>query len=81
MSWMFMIQSLSFFLYHEFLSVSFWIATLLWNEMKVCASIELHLAYHVDPTSLAGGEYKLIMDQAVEIPTDPGTRTKLFWRP
>jgi hypothetical protein len=58
-----MIQSLGSFLYHEFLSVSFWIATLPWIEMKVCASIELHLAYHVDSISPVDENYQLIPEQ------------------
>jgi hypothetical protein len=29
------------------------------------------LAYHVDSTTLADGDYELIADQAVEIPADP----------
>jgi hypothetical protein len=28
-------------------------------------------AYHVDPTTLANGDYELISDQAVEVPKDP----------
>jgi hypothetical protein len=30
------------------------------------------LAYHVDSTTLADGDYELISDQAVEISEDPG---------
>jgi hypothetical protein len=29
------------------------------------------LAYHVDPTTLADGDYELNSDQAVEVPVDP----------
>jgi hypothetical protein len=41
--------------------------------MKECAFLHFYiLAYHVDSTTLADGDYELIADQAVEIPADPG---------
>jgi hypothetical protein len=36
------------------------------------ASIKLHLAYHVDSTTLADGDYQLIPDQEEVYSEDPG---------
>jgi hypothetical protein len=33
-------------------------------------------AYHVDSTTLADGDYELILDQAVEAPEDPESAVK-----
>jgi hypothetical protein len=52
--------------------LTIWIATLLWNKIKEYASLNLHLAYHVDSTTLSDGDYELISDQAVEVSEDPG---------
>jgi hypothetical protein len=35
-------------------------------------SLILYLAYHVDPTTLADGDYELIADPAEEIPANSG---------
>jgi hypothetical protein len=35
-------------------------------------SLTYNLAYHVDSTTLADGDYELIPDQAVEVSEDPG---------
>jgi hypothetical protein len=40
--------------------------------MKVHASIKLHLAYHVDSTTLADGDYQLIPEQEGSYSKDPG---------
>jgi hypothetical protein len=40
--------------------------------MKVHASIKLHLAYHVDSTTLADGDYQLIPEQEGSYSEDPG---------
>jgi hypothetical protein len=39
-----------------------WIATILWIEIKAYAFIELHLAYHIDSTTLADEDYQLISE-------------------
>jgi hypothetical protein len=39
--------------------------------MKVYASIELHLAYHVDSISLADGSYQLILEPEGGCSEDP----------
>jgi hypothetical protein len=39
--------------------------------MKMYASIELHLAYHVDSTSLADGNYQLIPEPEEGCSEDP----------
>jgi hypothetical protein len=51
--------------------LAFWIASLLWIEMKMYASIELHLAYHVDSTTLADGNYQLIPEPEGGCSEDP----------
>jgi hypothetical protein len=40
--------------------------------MKVYTSIKLHLAYHVDSTTLADGDYQLIPEQEEVCSEDPG---------
>jgi hypothetical protein len=40
--------------------------------MKVYAFIKLHLAYHIDSTTLADGNYQLIPDQEEVYSEDPG---------
>jgi hypothetical protein len=40
--------------------------------VKVYASIKLHLAYHVDSTTLAEGDYQLIPEQEGGYSEDPG---------
>jgi hypothetical protein len=40
--------------------------------VKVYASIKLHLAYHVDSTTLADGDYQLIPEQEGGYSEDPG---------
>jgi hypothetical protein len=58
--------------------LTFWIATLPWIEMKVCASIKLHLAYHVDSTTLADGNYQLIPEPEGGCPEDPANFVREF---
>jgi hypothetical protein len=40
--------------------------------MKVYAFIELHLAYHIDSTTLADGNYRLIPEPEGGYSEDPG---------
>jgi hypothetical protein len=40
--------------------------------MKVYAFIELHLAYHIDSTTLADGDYQLIPEPEGSYSEDPG---------
>jgi hypothetical protein len=40
--------------------------------MKVYAFIKLHLAYHIDPTTLADGDYQLIPEPEGGYSEDPG---------
>jgi hypothetical protein len=40
--------------------------------VKVYASIKLHLAYHVDSTTLADGDYQLIPEKEGGYSEDPG---------
>jgi hypothetical protein len=46
--------------------------------MKVCASIELHPAYHVDSISLADGSYQLIPEQEGDRFEDPKNFVREF---
>jgi hypothetical protein len=58
--------------------LAFWIATLPWFKMKVYASIELHLAYHVDSTTLADGSYQLIPEPEGGCSEDPKNFVREF---
>jgi hypothetical protein len=40
--------------------------------MKMYASLKLHLAYHVDSTTLADGDYQLIPEPEEVYSEDPG---------
>jgi hypothetical protein len=40
--------------------------------MKVYAFVKLHLAYHIDSTTLADGDYQLILEPGGGYPEDPG---------
>jgi hypothetical protein len=46
--------------------------------MKVYASIELHLAYHVDSTTLADGNYQLIPEPEGGCSEDPENFVREF---
>jgi hypothetical protein len=46
--------------------------------MKVYASIELHLAYHVDSTTLADGNYQLIPEPEEGYSEDPENFVREF---
>jgi hypothetical protein len=46
--------------------------------MKVYASIELHLAYHVDSTTLADGSYQLIPEPEGGCSEDPKNFVREF---
>jgi hypothetical protein len=46
--------------------------------MKVCASIELHLAYHVDSISPADGNYQLIPEPEGGYSEDPENFVREF---
>jgi hypothetical protein len=43
------------------------------TQIKECAFLnDIYFAYHIEPITLADGDYELIADQVEEIPENPG---------
>jgi hypothetical protein len=54
----------------------YWIATLLWNKIVLCAHFECNVALHVDTTTSANGTYKISQKSAEDISKDQVNITK-----
>jgi hypothetical protein len=54
----------------------YWIATLLWSKIVLCAYFECNVALHVDTITSADGTYKISPESAEDISEDQVNITK-----
>jgi hypothetical protein len=54
----------------------YWIATLSWIKIVLCAHLECNVALHVDTTTSTDGTYKISQEFTKDIPEDQMNVTK-----